>query len=296
MSEMKSRFVAGVAAVAIGLAVATGAHAARLNLSLGKIAAPQVMPGEGIILAQSEAGARFNRLEAQVRNLTGQVEELQFRLRQLQEQIRQMQGGEPVATQGAVLAPSPAPAPVATQPDAIASQAAAVPAVSGGSAPLDLSALARNNANLPPLPNENGASAGQQTAALVPTGAPRSDYQRGYNLIVAGNFAAAEGAFRQFLAAYPRDQQASDAQFWIGESYFARGFYQEAADEFLAGYKTYPDSAKGPDSLLKLGLSLAGLGERDAACSTYAAVLKQYPQVSNALRQRVISERAVASC
>ena len=53
---------------------------------------------------------------------------------------------------------------------------------------------------------------------------------------------------------------------------------------------------KAPDALLKLGLSLAGLGERDAACSTFAAVLKQYPDASNALRQRVKVEQASASC
>ena len=81
-----------------------------------------------------------------------------------------------------------------------------------------------------------------------------------------------------------------------GEKYFAAGKYREAATEFLNGHKAYPNSGKAPDTLLKLGLSLAGLGERDAACSTYAQVLKQYPDASNALRQRVKAEQASASC
>ena len=88
----------------------------------------------------------------------------------------------------------------------------------------------------------------------------------------------------------------SDAQYWIGESLFERGKYREAANEFLNGHKAYPKSGKGPDTLLKLGLSLAGLGEREAACSTYAQVLKQYPDASNALRSRVKAEQASASC
>jgi len=75
-----------------------------------------------------------------------------------------------------------------------------------------------------------------------------------------------------------------------------RAQYRDAANEFLAGYKTYPQSAKAPDALLKLGLSLAGLGEREAACRTFDAVLKQYPDASNALRQRVKFEQSSASC
>ena len=71
---------------------------------------------------------------------------------------------------------------------------------------------------------------------------------------------------------------------------------RDAADEFLSAYKTYPKSGKAPDTLLKLGLSLAGLGEREAACSTYAEVLKKYPQASKALRQRVQNEQALAAC
>ncbi len=74
------------------------------------------------------------------------------------------------------------------------------------------------------------------------------------------------------------------------------GNYSEAADEFLAGYKAYPKSAKAADTLLKLGLSLAGLGEREAACSTYTEVLRKYPKASNALQQRVATEKAVAGC
>ena len=75
-----------------------------------------------------------------------------------------------------------------------------------------------------------------------------------------------------------------------------RAQFREAANEFLTGYKSYPKSGKAPDALLKLGLSLAGLGEREAACSTYSAVLKQYPDISNAMRQRVKVEQASASC
>ena len=141
-----------------------------------------------------------------------------------------------------------------------------------------------------------GAETAPANTVMASLGDPRSDYERAYNTILTGDYVVAEGAFRQFLASYPSDALAPDAQYWLGESLFARGKYREAADEFLNGYKAWPTSGKGPDTLLKLGLSLAGLGERDAACSTYAKVLKQYPKMSNALRNRVSVEQASAAC
>ncbi len=267
-----------------------------------------------VVTVQSSDAERFNRIEAQMRTLTGQVEELQFQVRQLLDQLQRMQadsdfrfgeleggaGSQSIAPAPQAAAPLPTPPASAQQ---IGNAGTLAPATSGAtvggaSQPLDLSALARGNeAGSPPqLP------APQETVAVAPaaggglTGDPVRDYQRGYDLLLTGNYPGAETAFREFLAAFPADARAPDAQFWIGESYFARGLYREAADEFLAGFNSYPASAKGPDTLLKLGLSLAGLGEREAACSTYATVLKRYPDASNALRQRVLSEQAVAAC
>ena len=57
-------------------------------------------------------------------------------------------------------------------------------------------------------------------------------------------------------------------EFWLGESHLQQGEYRDAANAFLAVYKTAPDSTKGPDALLKLGVSLSALGEKTAACGT----------------------------
>ena len=305
---MYSRLLA--AAVAFALAGSPYAQAGWLDfLSSGRT------PDSSIVLAQSIEAERINRLEAQMRTLTGQIEELEFRLRQLQDQLqraqadsdfrfRELQGDGtsfqlPTQRSSAPALPNPPPSAQAlgdqlNQPVTLAAPA---PAVGGATQPLDLSALARGASPTPQLPAGELASTGSPLLiSITPTGDPGRDYQRGYDLILSGDYFGAEEAFRQFLIAYPSDQLAADAQFWIGESYFARGQYREAADEFLAGYKAYAESAKGPETLLKLGLSLAGLGERDAACSTYAAVIKQYPQASNSLRQRVVSEQAVAAC
>ena len=263
-------------------------------------------PGEVILLppatineaplAPSDVMARLDRAEARIRELTGQVEELAFRLRQTQDQLQAALGGAPITN--TVTAPPPvmqeqqggAQTPL---PDTGATVASAEPVRqvvidAPQDQPIDLTAMARGDAEQAPVP-----AAPTQVVSL---GDPGADYERAYAAILAGDYDMAEASFRVFIGTFPGDERVSDAQYWLGESLFARGQYREAADEFLAGYKAYPQSGKAADTLLKLGLSLAGLGEREAACSTYAEVLKKYPNSSNALRQRVATEQAVARC
>jgi tol-pal system protein YbgF len=166
--------------------------------------------------------------------------------------------------------------------------------------PLDLSSLAGGAADAgggaTAVPPANNLAGSAQVASLAPTGDPRADYDQAYKLVTAGRYDVAEASFRQFLAAYPSDELAPDAQYWLGESLYAHGDYAAAAEEFKAGYQKYPKSRRAPDSLLKLGLSMAGLDYRDEACKMYALALKQYPQMSNGLRSRVKAEQASASC
>jgi len=263
-------------------------------------------PGEVIILppatvnevpiAPNDVMARLDRAEARIRELTGQVEELAFRLRQTQDQLQAALGGAPL--------PSMAAAPQPVMQDSMGGTQAPLPNTGATVAsakpvrqvmvdvpqnqPIDLTATANGGAEQPPVP--------AVPTQVVSLGDPGADYERAYAAILAGNYDMAEASFRVFIGTFPGDQRVSDAQYWLGESLFARGQYREAADEFLAGYKAYPQSGKAADTLLKLGLSLAGLGEREAACSTYAEVLKKYPNSSNALRQRVATEQAVARC
>ncbi len=89
---------------------------------------------------------------------------------------------------------------------------------------------------------------------------------------------------------------AADAQFWLGEAVLSQQNYAGAAEIFLDGSKTYPDSKKAPDMLLKLGVSLVGLKQREVACATFAEVAKRYPDASGALKERVKAEQALAAC
>jgi tol-pal system protein YbgF len=194
-----------------------------------------------------------------------------------------------------------------------------------GSGPLDLSAIARGDdgyqtsgvvmpSGMPaegiatgpitditmpgalPPPPEIVDPVGQQVASVTTPSDPRAQYDEAYNHIVAGNYPMAESGFRQFLRDNASSPLAGDANFWLGESLYARGEYRDAADAFLTTYRDYPTSSKAPDSLLKLGLSLEGLGETDAACATYREVEKKFSSASGALLRQVESQKSKSGC
>lgn len=284
----------------------------------------------GQVVAPDTAGDRMQRIEEQMRTLTGQIEQLTYQMQQLQAQLQQLQANTGGAVRkslpatadanaaggGVVVVPksaapdmsnaAPAEAPTGpgsgTPPRQIGTLTVGQPQLAADGQPVRVVPLSGQDPTAVPPTAPAGAPAppaevaAPKPSVLASLGDPRADYERAYASIMAGDYDEAEAEFRQFIATFPMDPRAADAQYWLGESLFQRGKYREAANEFLNGHKAYPKSDKGPDTLLKLGLSLAGLGERDAACQTYGQVLKQYPKASNAMRTRVANEQASASC
>ncbi len=178
-----------------------------------------------------------------------------------------------------------------------------------GNGPIDLGALAgglsggqgnggQPNGGLPPVgQGDNGTeAAGNLMAGLAPSGDPRADYDRAYSYAVNGEYKAAEEGFRAFLDTYPDNRLAANAQYWLGESLLAQRSYREAADAFLKTYTDHPDSEKSPDSLLKLGLALNGLGENGAACATFSELLNKYPNAAPAVLDQARDEQRRGKC
>lgn len=125
---------------------------------------------------------------------------------------------------------------------------------------------------------------------------PRSIYDAGYNYMMASDYVSAEATFKAFLANYPQDELSGNAQYWLGESYFVRGDFRRAANEFLKGYKTYRTSQKAPDNLLRLGMSLHRLGQSAAACQTYSELKVKYKSLPGHLSRKIASEMGKAGC
>jgi tol-pal system protein YbgF len=136
-----------------------------------------------------------------------------------------------------------------------------------------------------------------QQAALAPKAAGGQDsYDTAYSSMLNGDYAQAEVGFKAFLSSNPTDARAASGQYWLGESYYSRKMYREAADAFLTSYQQYPTSQKAADSLLKLGLALEGLGEKKAACASFNELLAKYPKASKAIRDLATAEKTRAKC
>ena len=142
---------------------------------------------------------------------------------------------------------------------------------------------------------QDGLQTPGSVALAVPED-PQTAYDVAYAFILQRDYGAAEQAFHEFLQNYPQHALAGNAQYWLGESYYARKQYREAADAFLAGYQNYQSSPKGAETLVRLAASLSQLGQKDAACASLDEVGRSYPQATKGVKDLVKQERKRAGC
>jgi len=150
--------------------------------------------------------------------------------------------------------------------------------------------------SMPGLPQGALAERPGPSVAATSVGNPRSDFDAAYASFSQKQYDQAEMGFRRFLQSNPRDKLVPEATFWLGETYLQRGRYREAAEQFLNVSAEHPDAAKAPDSLLRLGISLNGLGAKDRACAVLAELDRKYPQASAPVRQASDREQKRIKC
>lgn len=121
-------------------------------------------------------------------------------------------------------------------------------------------------------------------------------YETSYNHLLRRRFGAAESGFAKFIKKYRKHKLAGNAQYWLGESYYARGRYKQAAKAFLTGYRDFSKSPKAPDSMLKLGMSLRQLGQKKHACNTFKQIKARFPKASASVKKLAVRERKRAGC
>ena len=227
--------------------------------------------------------SRFNQVAEDMRQLNGQVEELGFRLQQLTDGLARLradmdlrfsqisvQQGRSVSMEKATPVEKPATAEKQVAPEA-------------------LSGL--SDAESPKLETLTRAQ-----DVTLPDGAPEQQYRFAFDLLRQARYVEAESAFRQFIAAHPQNTLSGNAQYWLGETYYVRGDFQQAAVVFAEGFEKWPDNNKAPDNLLKLGLSLSNLGQQTDACGIFSALLERYAQANPIILQRARSQQKTLSC
>ena len=149
---------------------------------------------------------------------------------------------------------------------------------------------------LPPPPVRNTSATGAQLATLPPSATPKDEYDMAYGYVLHKDYALAEQAFRDFLRKYPNERLVPDAQYWLGETLFQRQRYRDAAESFLAVSTKFEKSGKAPDSLLRLGQSLAAMNQKEAACATLAEVGRKFPRASASVKRGVAQEQKRVHC
>jgi tol-pal system protein YbgF len=135
----------------------------------------------------------------------------------------------------------------------------------------------------------------------LPAGSPEAQYEFAYAQLLQaqreqGDFTRAENALKAFIAANPTHRLAGNAQYWLGETYYVRRDYQNAAVAFAEGFQKYPNSEKAPDNLLKLGMTMGQLNQKPKACGTLGELEKRYPQASASIKQATQRERQRLGC
>ena len=110
------------------------------------------------------------------------------------------------------------------------------------------------------------------------------------------NYKTAQTEFEAFLTLYPKNALAGNAQYWLGESFFARSMYSKAAVAFAEGFQNYRNSQKAPDNLFKLGVTMSKLNKKDEACIAFKNFTKEYPKVSESMKKRLETEVQKLSC
>ncbi len=128
-------------------------------------------------------------------------------------------------------------------------------------------------------------------------GAAEAIYEKAFKNIKDIHYAKAEEGFVEFLEKYPDHPLAPNSQYWLGETFYVRADYKQAAKSFAKGYQKFPKSAKAQDSLLKLSLSLAALGKKKDACLTLEQLQKEGETNPNhPIQKRVVREMKKINC
>jgi tol-pal system protein YbgF len=294
----------------------------------GTIAAQQEVRMQQLTAQMSQLQGQIEQLGIKVDDLSTRLEQMQkdtqFRLGELEQGGAGATGAMAAGTTAGTAASLPAasgaaatpPAPLpATAEQMNTGAAVGLPGPEGTTqvpeptAPGTLGTISADT----PLPQapagaaEAAAAAAAQSQAAatanvdpssiqLPGNSPQEQYEYATGLLQRGAYAEAGLAFKAFVAQHPKDPLAGNAQYWLGETYYAQSDYKGAAIAFAEGYQKYPKSAKAPDNLLKLGMSLGQTGRKNDACTAFKQLNAQFPNASAAIKDRAARAQQRYGC
>tara|TARA_B100001093_G_scaffold455595_1_gene465899 strand:+ start:141 stop:1106 length:966 start_codon:yes stop_codon:yes gene_type:complete len=235
---------------------------------------------------------KLNEIENQFRQLTNKFEEVNFKLDKLSTRVSKIQSDAQLRfsdlENGSVVQPK--------------EKQVALP---GSSKPQDFGAApGYKTSNLPKEQSINSIESAQTVIteepekknSLLPNKPAEEQYEFAVSFMKIGDYETAEFALREFIDKNKDHDLAGSAQYWYGETFRIRQLYSDAATAYLDGYQNYPKSKKAADNLLKLGITMVELGEKDQGCKMISGLKKEYPKASKSVLQKAQYEQKKFKC
>jgi tol-pal system protein YbgF len=239
---------------------------------------------------------KLNDIEDQFRDLTNKFEEINFKIDKLSKRVTKIQSDNQLRFSDLESGD------FNDKQKKISKKKAMLP---GTSKPQDFGANpGYNSTNLPSTQNTNSiesaaaviTSEPEKKESLLPEKPAKEQYEFAVSFMKVGDYETAEFALKEFIEKNKDHDLAGNAQYWYGETFRIRQLYSDAATAYLDGYQNYPKSQKAPENLLKLGITMVQLGEKDQGCNMIKGIKKQYPKANKAVLQKAQYEQKKFKC
>ena len=237
---------------------------------------------------------KLSEIEQQFQQLTNKFEEINFKIDKLSSRLSKAQADNQLRFQELE---------VGTVNNNVLSKSEKT--LPGSSQPQDLGAITYKDTETQDLAQKTQSI--ETTSSVVtenfvteekilPKKDPKEQYNFATSLLKQGDYSTAERALREFVIDNPEHNLAGNAQYWYAETFRIRQLYTDAASAYLEGYQKYPKSEKAAINLLKLGVSLVQIGEKDQGCLMIKGVKKEYPKAKQSVLQKAKYEEKKFDC
>ena len=243
---------------------------------------------------------KLSEIESQFQELTNKFEEINFKLDKLSNRLSKVQADNQIRFQD--LESGNISLSNETTSESTKSIVKKLP---GSSEPQDLGSISYKDSE--PTTEKQQTQSVETTGTvltetfeseekLLPDVNPEKQYEFASSFLQIGDYNTAERAFREFVEKNPNHKLAGSAQYWYAETFRIRQLYTDAATAFLEGYQKYPKSEKAPINLLRLGVSMVQIGEKEQGCKMIIAIKKTYPKAELSVLQKAKFEAKKFDC
>ena len=246
---------------------------------------------------------KLSEVEDQFRQLTNKFEEINFKLDKLSNRLSKIQADNQIRFQDieTTISSSEISTKLTSRPKTESSEV-----LPGSSQPQDLGSISYKDTETTETSQQ--IQSVDTTASVVTENfqaeekilpqdlSPEKQYQFATSFLKVGDYSTAERAFREFVLSNSEHELAGSAQYWYAETFRIRQLYTDAASAYLEGYQKYPKGNKAPINLLKLGVSMIQIGEKDQGCKMINGVKLQYPKANQSVIQKAKYESNKFEC